>query len=46
MPEVEMPEISAETVYLEIKDKLSMLDSDEFLKLIHMFLMEKESILQ
>ena len=43
--EMEMPEIWAETIYAEIKDKLAMLDADEVLKLLHMFLMERIEVL-
>lgn len=48
MPELEdmeMPEVWAETIYAEIKDKLMMLDSDEVLKLLHTFLMERIQVL-
>ena len=43
--DMEMPEIWADTVYAEIKDKLAMLDADEVLKLLHMFLMERIEVL-
>ena len=43
--ESSMPSISAETIYEEVKDKLAMLDADEILKLLHMYLMDKRDIM-
>lgn len=43
--DMEMPEVWAETIYAEIKEKLMMLGSDEVLKLLHMFLMERIEVL-